>query len=193
MSLYISRIFLCVFAFSLAIVTACGDEAVSPGGSQDIEPDCGENAQLSEQEICVCLGGYEYCENGAPESGCCETEEPTPPRDPYCADSICNGQETPANCPRDCTEDAECGDGTCQPSETPANCAQDCVTPPICGNGVCETGETTARCSADVRSWQHRQRRPDSDWRLSGPDVALRLPVACQCNLSVMHAYTHYY
>ena len=37
---------------------------------------------------------------------------------------------------------------------------------------------STARCSADVRSWQHRQRRPDSDWRLSGPDVALRLPVA---------------
>lgn len=54
-------------------------------------------------------------------------------RDIRCGDNVCNGNETPATCARDCDDP---GPG---PGPNPM---------PVCNNRVCETGETTS-CPAD--------------------------------------------
>lgn len=96
--------------------------------------------------------------------------------EPKCGDSLCNGDETPYNCPQDCGEPKPaCGDGTCNGAETRNNCPQDCGQPDpwcgdyrcngdetpetcpndckatgaICGNGTCEEGETPEQCPGD--------------------------------------------
>ncbi|KUK76853.1 MAG: Uncharacterized protein XD93_0689 [candidate division WS6 bacterium 34_10] len=42
---------------------------------------------------------------------------------PVCGDTICEGNETKANCPTDCIV---CGDGICEGDETTASCPSDC-------------------------------------------------------------------
>ncbi len=49
---------------------------------------------------------------------------------PICGDAVCEGDETPINCPVDCGD--VCGDGNCTGNETLQNCPQDCA---------CETNE----------------------------------------------------
>ena len=146
------RALFCLVVTSIGVTTACGDDGIELEESPETSPACGKNARLSAEDVCVCWSGYEYCELDEPESGCCEIEEPDELWDPYCADGICNGQETPANCPRDCTDDVFCGDGRCQPGETPTNCSQDCVDEGICGDGVCGGDETTANCTTDCET-----------------------------------------
>jgi len=47
----------------------------------------------------------------------------------HCGDDHCNVDETPYNCPEDCTEEPEwiCGDGLCEGTEAPDNCPEDCI------------------------------------------------------------------
>ena len=45
---------------------------------------------------------------------------------------------------------AYCGDSICQPNETAADCQADCYQPaPVCGDGFCDTAESAASCPAD--------------------------------------------
>jgi hypothetical protein len=73
-----------------------------------------------------------------------------PPHTTLCGDHICNGSETLANCPEDCTSPPPppaCGDGFCNGTETNASCPADC--PPGCGDGVCNGSETATSCPID--------------------------------------------
>jgi len=76
-----------------------------------------------------------------------------------CGDHSCNGGETHASCPSDCTDTSvivRCGDGICSPGETHATCAVDCRdsgrAAVRCGDGVCGSGESTSTCPADCFS-----------------------------------------
>ena len=60
-----------------------------------------------------------------------------------CGDGFCEGSETRANCPTDCT----CGDGVCNNNETAASCPHDCG--PRCGDAKCNGAETFTSCSRD--------------------------------------------
>ncbi|MEK6941412.1 MAG: hypothetical protein AABW85_00970 [archaeon] len=74
----------------------------------------------------------------------------TPPKtgyDPVCGDDICNGSETSATCPKDCS--SVCGDGSCTRSENKNTCPRDCGSTAVCGNGFCEEGENPGLCRED--------------------------------------------
>ncbi|GIL87790.1 hypothetical protein Vretimale_13108 [Volvox reticuliferus] len=80
---------------------------------------------------------------------------PSPPK-PACGDNICNGNETCADCPRDCGFCAVCGDGVCSGGETCRSCFQDCFkllngVRTCCGDTVCSPGdnETCSTCPRD--------------------------------------------
>ena len=73
-----------------------------------------------------------------------------PPSTTLCGDHLCNGTETLATCPEDCTPlppPPSCGDGICSGSETNATCPADC--PPGCGDGLCNGSETVTSCPVD--------------------------------------------
>ena len=69
--------------------------------------------------------------------------------DPVCGDGVCEGSETEATCPADCTGEWVCGDGVCEGPETETTCPADCSSGPDCGNGICDTGETMDTCIQD--------------------------------------------
>ena len=61
----------------------------------------------------------------------------------WCGDGSCNGAETCANCPADCTT-ISCGDGCCNGAETVVTCAADCGSC-NCNGGT--NGAVGSRCT----------------------------------------------
>ena len=66
--------------------------------------------------------------------------------DPWCGDGECNGDETPRDCPEDCSW-YQCGNGICEGGE-PVTCPEDCHEQ-SCGNGMCESHENPSNCYSD--------------------------------------------
>lgn len=68
---------------------------------------------------------------------------------PACGDGVCNGKETAASCPSDCSTSSVCGDGVCDADEDCASCSDDCGLCGSCGDGVCSSDESCEICSDD--------------------------------------------
>ncbi|PKP53427.1 MAG: hypothetical protein CVT90_02245 [Candidatus Altiarchaeales archaeon HGW-Altiarchaeales-3] len=92
------------------------------------------------------------------ETGCdCSPPTPTHPKEPKskCGDEVCEGDETPENCPDDCPVpqvNITCGDKVCEGDENYENCPGDCPVPQVnitCGDGKCEGDETPENCPGD--------------------------------------------
>lgn len=92
------------------------------------------------------LCGDHLC-NGDETLATCPEDCSSPPPPPFCGDGICNGAESNASCPADCPP--SCGDGICNGSETATTCPVDCAAP-ACGDCICSAGET-ATCPWDCR------------------------------------------
>lgn len=67
-----------------------------------------------------------------------------------CGDNTCNGTETAATCPSDCS--AVCGDNACTHTESVDNCPVDCGPSQVCGNNVCDNGENFNNCPNDCEA-----------------------------------------
>ena len=64
--------------------------------------------------------------------------------EPRCGDNECNGSETAATCPGDCSP--KCGDNVCTGTESIETCPLDCVG---CGDGKCDDTENCETCETD--------------------------------------------
>ncbi|MDP6853478.1 MAG: hypothetical protein QF472_05960, partial [Candidatus Marinimicrobia bacterium] len=155
----------------------CPDDCNAPG-----ECDAGYVTDCADDDCCPesWIGdGFEDCEDQA--YGCdltCYDNDGGDCVDPFCGDGTCNGDETEASCPEDCTASGDCAD--CEFDFTPygseccdtawdefgiscadleANYYWDCSGcncpgdgDPVCGDGACNGDETYETCPEDCNA-----------------------------------------
>jgi len=139
--------------------------------------DCADNDCCPESWI---GDGFADCEDQA--YGCdltCYDMDGGDCADPFCGDGVCNGSETEADCPEDCTAGSECSEGFCDEGtywdgfscydcsyctdisddsacDDPYDCCGMCggtadgtCGDPVCGDGFCNGDETYETCPDD--------------------------------------------
>ncbi|RME20293.1 MAG: hypothetical protein D6806_16665, partial [Deltaproteobacteria bacterium] len=118
----------------LAGILVRGEQDYVSNGNCDVVNVCPNNGCMGEESTYVYRAIQDLCATVASSPLCA------------CGDGTCDaaaGEDT-VTCPADCG--TTCGDGVCNGTESPLDCPQDCGT---CGNGSCDAGEDQASCCTD--------------------------------------------